>query len=116
MNATQSTWTDYNGKTWRTVTPRHRLRFQQVGPSTLRVTVFMRDAFRCRKCGERAINIPVNYDGRYALSTEHGRCLLLDHVVSLRNGGSNHPDNLQAYCDRCNRAKCLNVDRWGPPA
>lgn len=39
--------------------------------------------------------------------------LVADHVVSRRNGGSHHPDNLQALCQRCNARKAALVDAHG---
>lgn len=36
-----------------------------------------------------------------------------DHKLSRRNGGSHHPDNLQAACESCNARKASQVDAKG---
>jgi hypothetical protein len=63
-------------------------------------------------CGQRA-------DGK--LYAEHSRCVqegrdepaaAVDHIVSMRNGGSQYdPTNLQSLCVRCNARKRNQVDR-----
>lgn len=37
--------------------------------------------------------------GQYVRSTQ------VDHIVRLADGGTNHPDNYQALCDKCHTAK-----------
>lgn len=60
-----------------------------ISPS-LRWSVFARDGFTCRYCGERAgENIQ----------------LVVDHVLSVKDGGDNHFDNLLSSCQRCNAGK-----------
>ncbi len=56
------------------------------GHAALRAFVIARDGARCRHCG----------------TTED---LIADHVVARSRGGSHHPDNLQALCQRCNARK-----------
>jgi len=29
----------------------------------------------------------------------------VDHILAVRLGGTSHPDNLQALCERCNARK-----------
>ena len=48
--------------------------------------VFQRDGYRCRLCG--ATND-----------------LQVDHILALAHGGSNHIENLQTLCKRCNNTK-----------
>jgi 5-methylcytosine-specific restriction endonuclease McrA len=60
--------------------------------------------------------VPIYYNGAESLYvTRLSRAgyrsfLVIDHVLSLRNGGTNHPDNLQTLCDCCNAAKSGLVD------
>lgn len=58
---------------------------------SLRWHVLARDAFTCRYCGARA--------------GQEGVELAVDHVVSVADGGDNHPDNLVTACKRCNGGK-----------
>lgn len=53
----------------------------------IRTTVFERDDFTCRYCGER------------------GGRLECDHVVPVSRGGSHDFDNLATACFGCNRSK-----------
>ncbi len=50
-----------------------------------RIGVLARDGYRCRQCGAPA---------------EH-----VDHIVPVRDGGSDRSWNLQALCAGCNLAK-----------
>ena len=59
----------------------------------LRVHVFRRDGYVCQKCGL------------------HGQVLECDHVVPLDQGGTDHPDNLQALCVGCHYAKTAAENR-----
>ena len=34
----------------------------------------------------------------------------IDHIVPLKQGGADHPDNMQAICGRCNAAKSTKTD------
>ena len=51
------------------------------------------------------------------LQAAGGRCqccgsrfrLTLDHVVPRHLGGGNHRENLQCLCERCNKAKGLDI-------
>lgn len=69
------------------------------------------------KCGR----VPLHRDLRSFVLERDGACrwcgatedLVADHVVSRRNGGSHHPDNLQALCQRCNARKAALVDARG---
>lgn len=61
-----------------------------IGAST-RWSIFARDGFTCRYCG--------------AMAGSDGVELAIDHVVSVAEGGTNHPDNLVTACRRCNGGK-----------
>lgn len=87
------TWTDHNGKTWRVPGIKDRLRPWQIpGHAALKAHVICRDGGRCVQCG-------------------YGDDLVVDHIVSRRNGGMHHPDNLRALCKSCNDAKSNYEDR-----
>lgn len=103
-------WIDHHGVTRRAPTIRGRLKFYIPLHAALRAFVFTRDGFRCRHCGVTPIVVPAAYDGRETVGTPIGHCLVMDHVVSRRNGGEHHPDNLQTLCDSCNARKAGLVD------
>lgn len=90
-------WTDHAGKVWKVPVIKDRLRVHQIaGHAALKAHVVCRDGGVCRQCG----------------SPED---LVLDHVVSWRNGGTHHPDNLQSLCKPCNDAKSNYQDRGRQP-
>lgn len=108
-----SSWIDHHGTRMATPTIAGRLRFRIPLHRALRAFVFYRDAFKCRKCGIEPVETPANYDGSRAVSVPGRSCLVMDHVVSRRNGGAHHPSNLMTLCDRCNAAKSGAVDSKG---
>ena len=55
-------------------------------PAHTRKLVFIRDKYRCVKCGSK-------------------KNLEIDHVVPLARGGSSRLENLQLLCRDCNRRK-----------
>lgn len=57
-----------------------------------RITVFMRDGFRCQACGRSPITHP-------------GTILHADHVEPWIRGGMTSVENLRTLCDRCNLGK-----------
>jgi 5-methylcytosine-specific restriction endonuclease McrA len=94
---TRPTWTDHAGKNWRVPMIKDRLRCHQIaGHAALKAHVICRDGGRCLQCGA-------------------SDDLVLDHIISRRNGGTHHPDNLQALCKPCNDAKSNYQDRGKQP-
>ncbi|WP_395119660.1 HNH endonuclease [Rhodanobacter sp. FW102-FHT14D06] len=88
-------WTDHHGKRW--VVPQILGRLKPgkcPGHAALREFVIHRDSGKCRDCGSTDV-----------------RRLVADHILSRRNGGSHHPDNLQCLCQSCNARKSVLVDR-----
>lgn len=59
--------------------------------ASVRWSVFARDDFRCRYCGAQA--------------GQDGTELVIDHIVSVADGGDNRIDNLLTACQRCNGGK-----------
>lgn len=106
-----NTWTDHTGRTWTVPASKNRLKFHNPSHAALRVFVFQRDAYRCRRCPAKAIDVPANFTGRYTLwtdtktSTGFRDVLIVDHVLTQAAGGLHHPDNLQTLCETCNRRK-----------
>jgi 5-methylcytosine-specific restriction endonuclease McrA len=51
--------------------------------------------------------VPERYDGERLLwiTKVPRNILIVDHVIAVKNGGSCHPDNLQAMCEHCNAVK-----------
>lgn len=58
---------------------------------SLRWHILARDGFTCRYCG--------------AAAGQDGVELAVDHVVSVKDGGTNNPDNLATSCRKCNGGK-----------
>lgn len=89
------TWTDQMGRVRKVPTIRHRLKCGKIPlHRDLREFVIWRSGGRCCECGA-------------------DEDLVADHIVSRRNGGSHHPDNLQCLCQSCNSRKVGLVDRFG---
>lgn len=86
-------WVDHQGKQWIVPQIRGRLKFRIPAHRALREFVFHRDGYKCKKCGR-----------------EDRMKLVADHILSRRNGGPHHPDNLQTLCDACNASKSGLVD------
>ena len=84
-------WTDEQGRIWKVPTIKGRLKMSIPCHRALRDFVIARDGHRCREC--QAIEN-----------------LVADHVISRRNGGSHHPNNLQCLCQSCNSRKANLVD------
>lgn len=67
--------------------------------------------FKCARCTAVAVNVPANYSGRSALSTNTRiksgglDVLVLDHILTRKAGGLNVVENLQALCETCNKKK-----------
>lgn len=85
------TWTDHLGRTWRVPQIKGRLKMKCPGHRALREFVIHRDGGRCKRCGSREL-------------------LVADHILSRRNGGAHHPNNLQCLCDSCNSRKAGRED------
>lgn len=99
-----ATWQDEQGNINRTPSTRRRLKFQYPLHAKLRAFVMRRDRFTCQRCGCGGVEFQ-DYNGRYAPPLVLGCSLVVDHIRSIRNGGSHHPSNLQVLCDPCNAAK-----------
>ncbi len=89
--AASSFWTDHLGKVWKVPTIKGRLKSRIPCHRALIAYVKHRDKV-CQWCGS-------------------ANQLVADHIVSRRNGGAHHPDNLQALCKSCNSRKSGLIDR-----
>ena len=63
-----------------------------------------RDDFTCQLCGVMPDEMPIDYDGKWAITVSMD-ILIVDHIVSRRSGGDHNPDNLQCLCETCNKKK-----------
>ena len=104
-------WTDFRGRTWPVITSARRLKYRTPAQRALRVHVFHMDNFTCRMCGAQAVNVPEDYDGDGVPFT-NTRCssgwpdmLIVDHILTLKAGGTSRVENLQTLCDTCNKRK-----------
>lgn len=109
-------WLDTSGRIQKTPAG-NKLHFCKIPlHAALRAFVYTRDGFTCQICGTKPEVLPIGYDGRTTPSVARfaksgfQSYLVIDHVLSRRNGGTNHPANLQALCDSCNSAKSGLVD------
>lgn len=85
-------WTDDFGVTRPVPQIKGRLKCGKIpGHAALRAFVIRRDGGKCVECGS-------------------ARRLVADHILSRRNGGSHHPDNLRCLCESCNARKAALVD------
>ncbi len=89
-------WNDEHGTQWKVPTIIGRLKMRIPCHRALRDFVLRRDG-TCRWCGT-------------------DQDLVADHIISRRNGGAHHPDNLQALCQSCNARKAGLVDAKGQRA
>lgn len=98
------------------VTLTGKLQFRIPKHAAFRAAIYKRDHFTCKQCGAMPNFVPLDYDGRFTLNTSrmarsgYHAPLVLDHIVSRRNGGTNDPANIQTLCDSCNSAKSGLVD------
>lgn len=70
------------------------MRHKRIGiPPSVRLKVFIRDGFKCVYCG----------------ATPSEGELQADHVISVKNGGTNDIGNLVAACRECNAAKAAKA-------
>jgi 5-methylcytosine-specific restriction endonuclease McrA len=88
-------WTDHNGRQWIEPQIKGRLKMRVPAHAALRAFIIQRAGGQCEGCGSTAR-------------------LVADHVVSRRNGGRHHPDNMQCLCESCNASKASRVDAKGP--
>lgn len=65
-----------------------------VTPNWLKDGVFYRDRGRCQECGTDLSKI-----------FQNGNNENYDHIIPLRQGGTNDPTNFQLMCEHCNKAK-----------
>lgn len=59
-------------------------------PERLAARIRHRDNHQCQHCGHRDLD---------------GHSLEVDHILNVKAGGTDHPDNLQVLCIPCHRAK-----------
>ena len=58
----------------------------------MRLAIYKRDHYRCRKCGRRTDDLEI------------------DHIIPIARGGKSTYDNLQTLCHRCNYLKGSDIE------
>jgi hypothetical protein len=85
-------WIDHDGTSRAVPKIKGRLKCGKCpGHAALRAFVIRRDGGKCVRCGSSSR-------------------LVADHILSRRNGGTHHPDNLQCLCESCNARKASVED------
>lgn len=64
-----------------------------------RFRIFARDGFTCRYCGAQADTVT----------------LVIDHMIPVKEGGTNDDDNLVTACEPCNQGKSAKVLEQSAP-
>ena len=101
------------GRVWPVIQTRRRLKFSYPAHAALRAHVFFRDGYKCVRCNAEAEAeaVPAAFDGSKTIFTKprlksgFRDQLVLDHILSLRAGGSSVIENLQTLCETCNKRK-----------
>lgn len=107
-------WTDEGGRQWKAPTSKRRMDYARFPlHAAVRAFVHRRDEFKCRACGRKCSCPSTPYDGVEAVICDDDTLLVVDHILSLRRGGTNHPSNLQLLCDPCNARKVTTHDAPG---
>lgn len=92
-----SFWTDNEGNIYKVPKIKGRLKPGKIPlHAALKRYVLNRDGHKCQGCGR---------------CESDGVMLVADHIISRRNGGEHHPDNMQCLCDSCNAIKANTTDR-----
>lgn len=111
VNKPVCTWIDHLGRSWPIIQSLRRLKFKYPAHAALRAYVFNRDGYKCKRCEAMAVGVNGNYDGSEALNTDtflkngYRDVLVVDHIRTLKAGGLNVVENLQALCETCNKRK-----------
>lgn len=104
-------WYDDLGRKWKVTQSKRRLKFKIPCHAAMRRFIFIRDGFKCVRCGAQGMKIPLDYDGKNTLctntytSTGFNDLLILDHIITLNAGGKNIITNFQTLCETCNKRK-----------
>lgn len=85
------TWMDDIGTIHQVIGP-GRIHSLSTRAKILRAYLAERAHYECQNCGVRE---GPAWDDR----------LEVDHIIPWRDGGTNHPDNLQLLCPKCNKGK-----------
>jgi len=93
------TWTDNTGTIHQVIAP-GRINSLSARGITIRAYLLERDGFVCQHCARR--HGSVVFEDR----------LEIDHIIPWRDGGTNHPDNLQMLCPTCNKQKMRREHIW----
>jgi 5-methylcytosine-specific restriction endonuclease McrA len=76
----------YGDYLWKSYPERRKRANYAISKEELRIMVFTRDEYQCKNC-------------------QSGERLEVDHIISVLNGGTDGPENLQTLCCQCNRRK-----------
>lgn len=98
-SAAERTWQAPDGRQIRTIPANTKLKWNTNAEHRfLRDHILERDGHTCMTCG------------MIATPTTWQKKIVIDHAISIANGGSNHPLNLQLLCISCNSSKAGLID------
>lgn len=100
------TWKDFDGTIRRVPGKSHsRIKASKYAShKALQTYIFIRDNYTCQKCGAKN-NKKIYPFTVFSKKWKKKTFLTIDHIKSIRKGGTHHPSNLQALCDLCNCQK-----------
>lgn len=108
-------WTDPKGNI--NIVPSHnsckRLRATKIpAHKKIKAYVLERDEYCCRKCFATSSE-NIKWLECWSDKWQKHTFLVIDHILSIKNGGTHHPNNLQVLCDLCNSQKVGLEDIYG---
>jgi len=111
MAMQQETWTDIEGTIHEVMPPGRINHHSSQRTILLRKYLMARSERSCQYCGIVEGTLMDDNKAQFR-SITFAVYLEIDHIIPWRDGGSNHPDNLQMLCPKCNKQKMRFQRLW----